>query len=110
MNVSPQQKQEALDRLRHWMPEWSTVYCVLRHRSRTGMQREIGLVVFRGPLDRLYPVHPNLAAAEVLGMRLNARGDGVVVRGCGMDMGWHLVNNLSRALYGRDNALRAEWI
>lgn len=93
--VSPQEKQEALERLREWMPPGSTVYCVLRHRSRSGMQRQIGVVV----MTPEGPRHPNYAVGAVLGLRVNERGDGVFVNGCGMDMGWHLVFSLSSALY-----------
>lgn len=93
--VSPREKQEALDRLREWMPAGSTVYCVLRHVSRSGMQRRIGVVV----MTPEGPRHLNYAVGSVLGLRVTERGDGVVVNGCGMDMGWHLVYSLSRALW-----------
>jgi hypothetical protein len=36
----------------------------------------------------------------VIGARQAKRGDGLIIGGCGMDMGFHLVNSLSEALYG----------
>lgn len=68
-----------------------TVYCILRHVSRSGMQREISL--FTEGMRNI-----DWYAARVLDMRRGKR-DGLVVGGCGMDMGFHLVYNLSRALF-----------
>lgn len=35
---------------------------------------------------------------------------GLFVRGCGMDMGFHVVHELGYALYGESNCLRSEWL
>lgn len=98
------------DDLRKWFPKGSTVFCILRHRSSSGMSREIGLVVFKGSGKNLTDIHPNHAVAELLGMRLNKDGDGIVVRGVGMDMGFHLVSHLSHKLYGDEKSLKHRWI
>lgn len=68
-----------------------TVYCVLRHVSRSGMQREISLMV-----DGMRNI--DWYVSRLLGMRRGS-WDGLVVTGCGMDMGFHLVYNLSRVLF-----------
>ena len=94
MKYSKQEQTEALERLRGWLKPGDTVHCILRNVSRSGMQREIGLVIQKG--DSM--LHPNHAAACVLGERLGKR-DGVIVGGCGMDMGFHLVYSLSRRLF-----------
>jgi len=98
-------RAEAMANLREWMPRDSTVYLVLRHRSKGGMTREIGLVVFHDG----HAIHPNAAVAEALGYRIGKR-DGVLVKGCGRDMGSVLVRQISRALYDETQALRHEWI
>jgi hypothetical protein len=68
-----------------------TVYCVLRHVSRSGMRREISLFTKdMRCIDGL--------AARALGYRIGKRG-GLVVTGCGMDMGFHLVYNLGWSLF-----------
>ena len=104
--VSKSEREEALARLHDWIKPGDTVYTILRHRSRSGMSREIGVVLLmepllvdpqhggRAPVD----IHPNHAVATVLGERLGKR-DGVVVGGGGMDMGFHLVYSLSSTLY-----------
>ncbi len=105
-------RSEAIEKLREWYPKGSTVYTILRHVSRSGMQREIGLVMIgdrdeQGYLDLR---HPNFAAADVLGLRMNKSGDGVTVGGCGMDMGYHLAYELSYALHGDGYALNHRWL
>lgn len=123
---SETEKQEAIAQLREWLKPGDTVYTILRHVSKSGMQREIGIVINReGSM-----LHPNYSVAKALGYRQGKR-DGLVVGGCGMDMGYHVVYNLGRALWpdgfecmgdkegqrGRSNdhsdggyALRHEWL
>ena len=99
MPRTPSQKEqarlEAFARLREWLKPGDTVYTILRSVSRSGMQRTIGLVVFRDGR----PLHPNHAAATVLDWRVDRQRDGVKVNGCGMDMGFHLVSTLSSVLF-----------
>lgn len=98
-------RDEAIAKLREWAPPGTTVYTVLDHVSSSGMSRAIRVVIpytlEDGTIDH---VHPNWAVGEVLGLRHWKRHgreqDALVVSGCGMDMGFHLVNSLSYALYG----------
>jgi hypothetical protein len=103
------ERAEAVARMHEWVKPGDTVYTILRHVSRSGMQREIGIVLLlpeerrqdvdtrhggRTPVD----LHPNYAVAEIIGARVG-KHDGVIVGGCGMDMGFHVVYTLSRYLY-----------
>src|SRR5512137_3070228 len=88
------EREEQLARLREWLKPGDTVYTVLRHVSRSGMRREIGLVIFKDGAD----LHPNYAASKVLGWPIG-KHDGIIVDGCGMDMGFHLVYALGYALW-----------
>lgn len=100
--VARDEKAEALESLRRWMPKGTRVYTILRHVSASGMSRDISIVVF--PEGSKYPIHPNHSAAKAMGWRLVTRNgsDCIRVGGCGMDMGFHLVYSLSMALYGKD--------
>src|SRR3990172_2873899 len=89
-----QAMQDATEKLREWIKPGDTVYTILRHVSRSGMQREIGIVLLKDGTD----LHPNYLVAKALGERVG-KFDSVIVGGCGMDMGFHLVYNLSRALF-----------
>jgi hypothetical protein len=96
---SDTERDEAIAQLREWLPPGSTVYCVLRHVSRSGMQREISLhSVDSGNGKRADISWLSGLAARALGMRLGKR-DGIIVGGCGMDMGFHLVYELSHTLH-----------
>jgi hypothetical protein len=95
--ISSAEHSDALNTLRQWIPSGSTVFTILRHVSCSGMRREIGLVVF--PRNTLRPIHPNYHAARALGLSLGKR-DGVIMNGCGMDMGFDAVYRLGLQLYG----------
>jgi len=85
----------ARDQLRDTLKPGDTVYTTLNHVSSSGMFRRIGVraIVNNEPqyLDGLVML--------ALGIK---RGDkeGVPMGGCGMDMGFALVYDLSQALYG----------
>jgi len=105
------EREEAKAKLREWIKPGDTVYTILRHVSRSRMLREIGIVLLTPPDDMgaqvkvpparhpgMVDLHPNYLVAEALGERIGKR-DGVIVGGCGMDMGFHLVYNLGRVLW-----------
>ena len=107
-------KSEAREMLAKWLRPGVTVYSVLRSVSRSGMSRRIDFYVI-DPAD-LRPIFLTGYIAGLLGMSWD--GDpGLRVNGCGMDMGFHIVNNLSMVMfcpekYTHDGAyaLRHEWI
>ena len=103
---SKQERADALARLRDWLKPGDTVYTIVENVARSGMSREIRAVLLQ-PADSgrvrngyapVVDLHPNHAIATVLGYRQGKR-DGCIVGGCGMDMGFHLVYNLSYTLF-----------
>ena len=97
MNRKQQERQEAIEQLREWIKPGDTVYTILRHVSRSGMQREIGIVIFRNGSD----MHLDYSVAKALDLR-QGRHNGVIIGGCGMDMGFHLVYSLGKKLWPND--------
>jgi hypothetical protein len=99
--------------LTHYVNEGSRVYTILRHVSSSGMSRDISLVVADKD-GRISDI--TYYAADALGYRLIERNGfrAIRVNGCGMDMGFHLVYNLSSVLFhGQDRAgyiLKQEWL
>lgn len=93
-------KEESFERLRSWIKPGDTVYTILDHVSRSGMCRHIRVQLIKCEDGELRVLHPNYAVSRVLGYRQAQRGDGLVVGGCGMDMGYHLVHSLGYALFG----------
>ena len=86
--------EEAKAKLREWIKPGDTVHTILRHVSRSGMQREIGIVLLKDGTD----LHPNYLVAKAIGERIGKR-DGIIVGGCGMDMGFQVVYSLGRTLW-----------
>lgn len=107
------EKAEAIAKLREWFPKGSTVYTNVEHVSRSGMLRHISVWGYgRDDAGKIamdangepYCVHPNYSVALALGWSM-AR-DSVKVSGCGMDMCFHLVYNLSHVIHGDGYALK----
>jgi hypothetical protein len=88
-------KDEAIAQLKELCPVGSTVYTVLRHVSRSGMARHISAYVIKD--GEPVKLDWRIAAAGIFKMS-NLHG-GLIVRGYGMDMGFHLVYTLGAALY-----------
>ena len=90
--------QEAFDTLRKMLKPGDTVHTILDNVSRSGMSRDIRVVVLRDG----EAMHPNYSVSVLLGYPRAKRGDGMRVGGCGMDMGFHIVHSLGYALFGQE--------
>ena len=87
--------QEAIERLRGWIKPGDTLYTSVKHVSRSGMMRSIAVYKFEDnePLWLSYNV------AKALGNTFDREREGVKIGGCGMDMGFALVYDLSYTLF-----------
>lgn len=77
------------------------IYTILRHVSRSGMYRVIDAVIMRKnePVS-IFAVLSQTAKDEIKEMyKLEEKGTGFKVNGCGMDMGFDLVYNISSLLF-----------
>jgi hypothetical protein len=90
------EQQEACKHLREYLKPGMTVWTILDHVSRSGMTRHIRTKVI---FDNGTTLDPNYSIATALGLRKARKGDGLVVSGCGMDMGFHLTYELSSVLF-----------
>ena len=90
-----QEKAEAIAKLREWIKPGDKVYTILRGVSRSGMQREIGVILMQ---EDGCILHPNYLVLLAIGARQGKR-DGILMGGCGMDMGFQLVYSLGRILF-----------
>lgn len=96
-NAKLTEQTEAIERLRQWVKPGDTVYCVLRHVSKSGMSRVIDLNVFDKETGDVSHIGYNAALA--LGYGYDRKREGIKIGGCGMDMGFALVYELSRKLF-----------
>lgn len=97
------ERQDAIEKLRGWITPGDTVYTVLDSVSRSGMSRTLRVVLLSCEHGRAVDLHPNWAVGKALGLRHAKRNgreqDGLVVGGCGMDMGFHVVYSLAATLW-----------
>ncbi len=89
-----EEKQEAIKNLKKLIKPGDTVYTTLIHVSKSGMYRVIGLYVIKDN----QPIWISGHAAKLL-EGYDKKHEGCKASGCGMDMGFHLVHNLSYALF-----------
>lgn len=89
-------RAQACADLRKRVKPGQTVYCTLRHCSKSGMSRDISLsIVEKGVLcDITYS-----AAVAMDDTLASGNHNAIKVGGCGMDMGFHLVYNLGATLW-----------
>ena len=88
------ERQESINYLRELIKPGDTVYTILKHVSRSGMYRVIDLYIM---VDNR-PYRISGYASDLL-EGYDYRHEGCKASGCGMDMGFHLVYNLSYALF-----------
>ncbi len=94
------ERQAAIDSLRKIIKPGDTVYTILDHVSRSGMSRNIRVVVPQSHENgSVSHWHPNHNVALAIDARRARNGDGITMGGCGMDMGFQLIYLLSEALY-----------
>lgn len=102
-------KANATEVLHRLFPKGSTVHTIVTRVSASGMSRNI--MVFA---TEKYDDHEHnwgeifdvsWAVAAVLDWKFDQKNGGVKVGGCGMDMAFHLVYELSAELYGDGYAL-----
>ena len=84
------EREEARKELLTILKPGDTVCCILRHVSRSGMSREISFRTVDRDVTYLF---------ALVGDYRRGTRDGLVVSGCGMDMGFAVVYNVSRRLY-----------
>ena len=102
-------RKEAIESLRESLKPGDTVYTVLRHVSRSGMSRTISAHSFEqhykddecgeSTEDYIQPLWLSYNVAKAIESPFDPNREGVKMSGCGMDMGFALVYDLSRVLW-----------
>lgn len=97
-------KQECIANLRELLQPGSTVYTVLRSVARSGMSRNIDVYYLECVDGKVEKHWLSSRVAKAIGETFNTKRDCLRVSGCGMDMGFHVVYNLSRVLFSGGHA------
>jgi hypothetical protein len=111
MKYSKSEREASLERLKSWIKKGDTLHTTVKHVSKSGMTRYITTRHLKprafAPVENLtfvgeQPVqisNYDYHIARVLDLPEAPNYQGVKVGGCGMDMGFHLIYSLSRALF-----------
>lgn len=90
-------QSQANESLQKMLGHGQTVYTALKHVSTSGMSRHIScLIVNDGKI-----VCIDHYVSIILDWKRSEKG-GIIIGGCGMDMGFHLVYSLSSVLFRGD--------
>ena len=84
-------RDQAIAKLREVLKPGDTVQTILRHKSRSGMLRSVSPVVQGEDISYL--------VAPACGLPFDRKHGGVRMGGCGMDMSFALVYDLSHVLW-----------
>ena len=109
--IKVQDKLAAIDQLRETLKPGDTVYTTVESVARSGMSRNIKAFIKTETGIR----NIGYLVARILELPLRDSGS-VHISGCGMDMGWALVYDLSYKLFSKETgdrggyALKQSWL
>lgn len=107
-DAQKQSVKDAIDRLKIWIKPGDTVHTQLKSVSRSGMSRVIQVIKIQcreeTDVDGRASKEPEILylgynVAQAIEMRYDREREGVKVSGCGMDMGFAIIYDLSRVLF-----------
>lgn len=87
--------EEMKETLRTMLPPGSTIYTQLDHVSKSGMMRAISIKIIED--NEIHDITHHVAVA--LQEKRHDKYGGIKINGCGMDMGFSIVYDLSYVLY-----------
>lgn len=108
MNKKEQEKAKYKGYLEDYMSRTDRIGTYVTRVSPSGMSRNILCLIKtdNGVYNLSYDI------AKALGWRYSESTRSVIVEGCGMDMGFHVVSCVSSLLYGHDkyDQIKQYWI
>lgn len=109
--IELKEAKESLIRILALQGKKPVIYTVMNHVSQLGMTRHINcLIPYQDDMCKLGIRCISWEVARVLEEKRDRNDGGVVVKGCGMDMGFDLIYRLSYRLYQDSNRIEQRWI
>jgi hypothetical protein len=105
MKKQQTEKDKYIKDLKKLVEKGGTIYCVLRRVAKSGMSRDISFFVINKQRLRMI----DGCIKQILGLKYS-KNDGLRIHGCGMDMGFLVVHELSLALFKDGDALNYQWL
>lgn len=109
IKINKEERDDAIKSLKKLLGRNKTIYTIVRHVSQSGMQRRISCFVPVKNKRLDVTVHEIVCIdwyIEKLGhYKRHTSKEGLIVNGCGMDMGFAVVYDVSSTLYkGKERA------
>ncbi|MBU2504119.1 MAG: hypothetical protein KJ879_03665 [Nanoarchaeota archaeon] len=98
--ISKSEQKNSLERLQNLLNEGDTIYCILRHISRSGMSRLISFSCIKEEKH----INLDYDISKILNYR-RGKYEGLKVSGCGMDMGFSVVYEIGRKIFPNGGSL-----
>ena len=87
-----------------------TIYTTIRSVAKSGMSRAISCFIITTEADGSnYIQSIDYFVGIILGLKRHKEG-GLIVRGCGMDMGYKIVHDLASEMLSDGYALKQRWL
>jgi hypothetical protein len=99
-------KENSIKTLKEYLKEGMTIHAIIRSVSNSGMTRNISFKI----TDKDNMLDLSFHIAKALKYPFNDKKHAVKVSGCGMDMAFHVIHNLSHVLYGKGYQLKSNII
>lgn len=106
MNKKELESKESIKILKEYLKKDITIHSIIRNVSSSGMTRNISFKIT--DKDNILDVSYHIARA--LKYPFNDKKHAIKITGCGMDMAFHVVHNLSHVLYGTGYKLKSKII
>jgi hypothetical protein len=107
-SVAIEEKNNAIESLRKILPENTTVYTIVTKVSSSGMSRRIKLYIVDSERENPRIRQITYLVSKAIGWPANDLG--ILVSGCGMDMGFHTVYTLGSIINRNGYHLHHEWM
>ena len=105
MTKKETEKKEAIEYIKKHIKKGDTLYTKIVKVSPSGMSRQITILDIKDDT----PSYWSYYVSKILGYKLKDNG-AIFVKGCGMDMGFHVVYSLSQTLFNGGYAIKQRWI
>lgn len=96
MNKKQKEIQEFKNEMKSYLQKGTTLHAIIRQVSNSGMSRNISFKLINNN-NEVYDLSYQIA--KVLEYPFNDKYHAVKVKGCGMDMAFHVTYNISNMLF-----------
>jgi hypothetical protein len=91
---------EAVSELGKLLEPGQTIYTAVVNASSSGMSRHIKTYIAAKDYNGIDAIRDiTRLVANAIGYKISDKSGGMIVSGCGMDMGFHVIYSLGRAMY-----------